>query len=95
MAKDNKNIYGIAGLTSYVKPDNNGKIDKESELANFLEGYTEKDKLKDIIDKIPSGGGTPGPDSVGSEEIKNDSIKAEDINHEEFADDNDIESLFN
>lgn len=48
----------------------------------------------------PSGGGQggdtviPSPNSVGTEEIKDDSIRVEDINHDEFADDDDIAQLF-
>ena len=66
------------------------------------------DKVIEVIvrpeagQSTPSGGGgghsgdtvIPSPDSVGTEEIKDDSIRAEDINHEAFATDNDIEQLF-
>ena len=95
MSKENKNVYGIAGLTSYVKPDGNGKIDRESEVYQFLEGMSDKKKLKDILDDIPSGGGGElGPNSVGSEEIKDKSIEIEDLSDGVFATDEDIEFLF-
>ena len=52
MAKNQKGIYGIAGITSYVKPNNNGKIDLQSELKNFLEGVSDKDKLVELLQRI-------------------------------------------
>lgn len=57
MKQKNKSIYGIAGQTSYVKPNNNGKIDLPSELEQFLDGISDDAKLKQllnaIIEKIP------------------------------------------
>ena len=64
------------------------------------------DKVIEIVVRpetsTPSGGGgggggdtvIPSPNSVGTEEIKDDSILLEDINHEEFAGDDDITQLF-
>ena len=94
MAK-NKNIYGIAGLTSRVEGDGDGKIENLNEVLNFLDGFSDKVKLKDILEAIVAGGGGEVlPDSIGSEEIKDHSIEMEDISEEVFADDSDIEALF-
>ena len=73
--------YGIAGLDG--DPNPNGKIENISEVASFLEGFSDKDKLKDILDNLtPGGGGTPAPNSVGSEQIKDGSIQTEDLDSE-------------
>lgn len=52
MGKNVIGIYGIAGVTSYVKPNNNGKIDLQSELENFLEGISDKVKLTQLLQRI-------------------------------------------
>lgn len=48
----------------------------------------------DVIWPEDHEGGQPGPDSVGSEEIKDGSVRHEDLDPEIEAGDNDIDSIF-
>lgn len=57
-----------------------GKINTIPELIDFLSEVPQGMSLKEYIESIAGGGGsTPAPDSVGSEQIKDDSIEMEDL----------------
>lgn len=47
-----KRVYGVAGVTSYVKPNNNGRIDNPAEVERFLEGFDDKTTLKEYLATI-------------------------------------------
>ncbi len=49
----NKNgIFGFAGITSYVAPNNNGVIDNEAEVKEFLAGMSDQNTLKDQLENV-------------------------------------------
>lgn len=51
-------IYGIAGAID-PKMEHDGKIDLESEVEKFLEGFSESDKLKQILLAFATKDATP------------------------------------
>ena len=53
-----KGIYGIAGAID-PKMEHDGKIDLESEVEKFLEGFSENDKLKQILLAFATKDATP------------------------------------
>lgn len=57
-----------------------GKINTIPELIDFLSEVPQGMSLKEYIESIAGGGGsTPAPDSVCSEQIKDESIEMEDL----------------
>ena len=53
-----KGIYGIAGAID-PKMEHDGKIDLESEVEKFLEGFSESDKLKQVLLAFATKDATP------------------------------------
>lgn len=51
-------IYGIAGAID-SKMEHDGKIDLESEVEKFLEGFSESDKLKQVLLAFATKDATP------------------------------------
>ncbi len=45
-------IFGFAGVTSYVEPNNNGVIDNDAEVKQFLSGMSDQTTLKDQLENL-------------------------------------------
>ena len=80
----------------------NLSVEERGDKAYLLEHKTSGDEVIMTMPLPESGGGggggggdTPGPNTVGTDQIKNGSILREDINPSQFATNSDIDEIFN
>lgn len=74
-------LTGTQFKTLVEQVTTDGKLNTLPELFQFLSEVPDGMTLKAYIESIAGGGGQPAHDSVGSEEIKDDSVEMKDLNH--------------